>query len=92
MSDNKAGTLESEDSQFVLRALLAAYQPIIEQQLNLIANPQELQRRVQAGRQTCAEEFAEAYALFEKFLTEEVAQRLLPPQARELLGPIEGWR
>jgi hypothetical protein len=33
-----------------------------------------------------------AYALFEKFLTEDVAQRLLPAQARELLGPIEQWR
>ena len=92
--DPKAGaaTTESEDFQFALRALLAAYQPVLEQQLNLITNPQELQRQLQAGRQTCAEEFAEAYALFEKFLTEDVAQRLLPVQARELLGPIEQWR
>ena len=92
--DPKAGaaTTESADFQFALRALLAAFQPVLEQQLNLIANPQELQRQVQAGQQTCAEEFAEAYALFEKFLTEDVAQRLLPAQARELLGPIEQWR
>lgn len=88
----EAVVTESEDFQYALRALLAAYQPVLEQQLNLIANPQELQRQLQAGRQTCAEEFAEAYALFEKFLTEDVAQRLLPAQARELLGPIEQWR
>ena len=92
--DPKAGTTatESEDFQFGLRALLAAYQPVLEQQLNLIANPQELQRQVQTSRQTCAEEFAEAYALFEKFFTEDVAQRLLPAQGRELLGPIDQWR
>ena len=65
----EAVVTESEDFQYALRALLAAYQPVLEQQLNLIANPQELQRQLQAGRQTCAEEFAEAYALFEKFLT-----------------------
>jgi hypothetical protein len=82
----------SEDLQFVQQALLAAYQPVLQQQLNLIANPQELQKQLQAGPPTCAEEFAEAYALFEKFLTVEVAQRLLPPQARELLGPIEQWQ
>ena len=82
----------TEDFQAVLRALLAAYQPTLEQQLGLIANPSELERKAQAPRPSCAEEFSEAYALFEKFLTEEVALRLLPTEARELLGPVEGWR
>src|SRR5215831_280720 len=90
--DPSAEATGSEDVQFALRALLAAYQPVLEQQLSLIANPQELQRQLQAGRQTCAEEFAEAYALFDKFLTDEVAQRLLPARARESLGPLEQWR
>ena len=82
----------SEDVQSALRALLAVYRPTLEEQLRLIANPQQLQGQVQAGRQSCADEFAEAYALFEKFLTEDVAQKLLPAQARELLGPVEQWR
>jgi hypothetical protein len=45
--DPKAGAAatESEDFQFALRAPLAAYQPVLEQQLNLIANPQELERQ-----------------------------------------------
>ena len=80
------------DFQLVLKALLAAYQPVLEQQLALVKNPQELQKQEQATQATCADEFAEAYALFRKFLTEDVAQRLLPAQARELLGPIDQWR
>src|SRR5208283_5849590 len=87
-----APELNDKDFQVVLNALLAAYQPVFEQQLNLIKNPQELQKQVQAGQPTCAQEFAEAYALFQKFFTEDVAQRLLPAQARELLGPIDQWR
>jgi hypothetical protein len=84
--------LNDQDLQAVLKALLATYQPVLEHQLHLVKNPQELQKQVQASQRNCAEEFAEAYALFEKFLTEDVAQRLLPAQARELLGPVEGWR
>src|SRR5271154_44865 len=87
-----AGELNNADLQYVLKALLAAYQPVLEQQLALIKNPQELQKQEQANQTTCADEFAEAYALFRKFLTEDVAQRLLPAQARELLGPIDQWR
>src|SRR5215471_6982914 len=86
-----AAELNNPDFQIALKALLAAFQPYLEQQLNLLKNPQELQN--QAARQpTCADEFAEARALFERFFTEEVAQHVLPPQARELLGPIDQWR
>src|SRR5258708_39933773 len=84
--------LNNPDFQFALKALLAAYQPVFEQQLSLIKNPQELQKQVQTSERSCADEFAEAYALFEKFLTEYVAKRLLPAQAREMLGPIDQWR
>ena len=85
-------TSGSEDFQYGLRALLDAYRPALEKQLHLIANPDELLAQVQAGPQSCAQEFAEAYALFEKFLTEDVARRLLPSRAREVLGPGEEWR
>lgn len=87
-----AAELNNPDFQDALKSLLAAYQPIFEQQLNLIKNPQELQKQMQTGQSSCAQEFAEAHALFQKFFTEDVAQRLLPPQARELLGNIEQWR
>jgi hypothetical protein len=88
-----ADELKNPDFQAGLQALLAVYQPILEQQLNLARNPEELQRQAQAiATRTCAQEFEEAYKMFGKFFNEETALRLLPPQARELLGPIDRWR
>ena len=81
------------DFQAGLKALLDIYRPMLEQDLNLAKNPDELQKQVSATLdKTCAQEFEEAYAMFSKFLNEDTAMRLLPPQARELLGPIEQWR
>jgi hypothetical protein len=81
------------DFQAGLKALLDVYQPILEQQLTLTKNPAELQKQAQAElSRTCAEEFEQAYAMFEKFLNVETATRLLPAQAKELLGPAEQWR
>ena len=88
-------TLEMNDQDFqtALKALLAVYQPIMEQQLNLVKDPAELQKQAQAASsRTCAQEFEEAYGMFAKFLTEDTAMRLLPPQAKEILGPIDRWR
>src|SRR5260370_7392937 len=84
--------MKNRDCEYVVKGLLGAYQPVFEQQLSLIKNPQELQKQIEARQRSCADEFAEAYALFEKFFTEDVAQRLLPAEARELLGPIDQWR
>jgi len=41
---------------------------------------------------SCDEEIAAATALFERFWTEQNVLKVLPAQARELLGPIEKWR
>ena len=88
-----AQDIGNPDFQAGLRALLAVYQPFLEQQLNLAKNPDELQKQAQAdSSRTCAQEFEEAYAMFGKFLNEDTAVRLLPPQAREVLGPIDQWR
>jgi len=84
--------LHNEDFQFVLRALLATYQPILEEQLRLSKAPEELKKQVESSPPNCEDEVALANALFEKFLTEEVAIRSLPPEARQLLGPPERWR
>ena len=85
--------MNDQDFQRVLTALLAVYQPILEQQLNLAKNPAELQKQAEAAAaRTCADEFREAYAMFERFHTEDTALRLLPTQARELLGPVDEWR
>jgi hypothetical protein len=45
--ETTAPELNNPDFQVVLKALLSAYQPVLEQQLNLAKNPQELQREAQ---------------------------------------------
>ncbi len=87
-----APELNNPDFQSVLKALLAAYQPFLEQQLNLAKNPQQLQKEAQSDPPNCADEFAEANSLFGKFLTDDVALRLIPEKARAQLGSIENWR
>src|SRR5271154_1361421 len=84
-----APELNNPDFQFVLKALLAAYQPVLEQQLELAKNPEALQKEAQNHPPNCADEFAEADALFRKFFSEDVALRTLPPEGRKQLGPIE---
>src|SRR3984885_11045525 len=85
--------LNNPDLQGALKALLAGFQPILEKQLDLTKDPAELQKQAQAiSTRTCAQEFEEAYSMFGKFLNEDTAMRLLPPQAREILGPVEQWR
>src|SRR5271157_3581131 len=90
--ESTAPELDNPDFQDVLKALLAAYQPILEQQLNLAKNPQELRKEAQSDPPNCTDEFAEANALFGKFLTDDVALRLIPEEKRAQLGPIENWR
>jgi len=48
-NESIAPELNKPDFQIVLKALLAAYQPILEQQLNLAKNPQELKK----GKDAC---------------------------------------
>ncbi len=87
-----APELNNPDFQVVLKALLAAYQPILEQQLSLAKNPEALQKEAQSHPPNCADEFAQADALFRKFFNEDVALRMIPPEGRKQLGPIENWR
>ncbi len=88
-----APQMNNPDFQAALKALVAIYQPILEQQLSLAKNPDELEKQAQVtASRTCADEFKEAYAMFGKFVTEDTAMRLLPVQAKELLGPADQWR
>ena len=92
-TSTNSSDFNNPDFQAGLKALLAVYQPFMENDLKLAKNPDELQRQAEAlSSRTCAQEFEEAYAMFSKFLNEDTALRLLPPQARELLGPVERWR
>ena len=84
--------IHDEDFQFVLKALLGTYQPILEEDLKRAREPEELKKEAEAKPPSCDDELALANRIFEIFLADEVAVRLLPVEARELLGPIERWR
>ncbi len=84
--------IHNEDFQFVLKALLAAYQPILEQELNSAKNPEELKKQAESRPPNCADEIAEANRIFGKFFTEEMLLRMIPQQGRAQLGPVENWR
>jgi len=95
---NKSGDAESEhdeihneDFQFALKALLAAYQPILEEDLQRAKAPEDLKKEAEKPA-SCEDEVALANRIFEKFVTPEVAVRFLPKEGRDLLGPIEQWR
>lgn len=76
----------------VLKALTAAYQPILERDLARLTRPEELDKEARAKQFSCEDEIALANEIFGKFWTPEVAQQVLPKQAIELLGPIDRWR
>ena len=84
--------INSEDFQFVLKHLLAAYQPVLEEDLKRAKAPEQLEKEADEKPPSCDDELALANRIFEKFFTEEVAVRLLPAVGRELLGPIDRWR
>ena len=84
--------IRDPDFQFGLRALLAAYQPILEEELQRLKDPDALTKEAETHLSNCDDEIALANRIFDKFFTAEVALRILPPEARELLGPIERWR
>ncbi len=84
--------IRNEDFQFVLKELLSAYQPILEEDLKRAQSPDELTNEAEKNPPNCNDEFAMANRLFDRFVNEQVALRLLPPEGRELMGPIEQWR
>lgn len=78
-----------DDFQFVLKELVDAYQPTIDEDLQRSKTPEAWK---DDDPPNCEEELALANRIFDRFLTADVALRLLPKEARELLGPIDRWR
>lgn len=81
------------DFSAVLQELLAAYQPLLEEDLRRTKSADVLIKEEQDTTPNCEEEFALANRLFERFSQPDTAVRLLPPEAREIIGTInrEGW-
>jgi len=88
---DESDEIPEKDFQFVLKQLLGAYQPILEEELRRAQSPDQLEKESAAHPPTCEDEFELANRIFEKFFNEEVAVRLLPPEGRELLGPVAEW-
>src|SRR5260370_33828017 len=80
--------LHNEDFQFVLKALLAAYQPILKQELKLAGDPAELSKAAEAGPPKCEDEIARANQLFGAFFTDELAQKMLSAEHQQKLAPM----
>src|SRR5262245_61509351 len=83
---------QNPDFQAVLKSLLDIYRPILEEDLKRAGDPGALSDEALKAPPDCDSELADAQRLFGSFLDETVALRLLPAQARELLGPIDRWR
>lgn len=92
MNDAEKKEIHSEDFQFAFKALLAAYQPLLEEELRGAKAPEDLKKEAESQTPSCEDEIALADRIFGKFFTEEVAQRILPPEGRQILGPIARWR
>ncbi len=75
-----------------LQTLLAAHQSQLEDDLKQAKDPDALRGALLKIQPDCEQEFAFAGQLFEAFLKDESAARLLPEQALALLGPRENWR
>ena len=87
-----ADELQSPDFQFVLKALLDAYQPVLEQELKRTRNPDELRKEAAAHPPRCEDEIELANRILGKFFNEETALRAIPAEARQALGSPEQWR
>ncbi len=83
--------IHDEDFQFVLKALLAGYQPILEEDLKRAAAVEQLKIEAESKPPDCEDEFALANRLFERFVSEDVALRALPADARRQLEQVN-WR
>ena len=83
---------QNEDFKFILQTLLDSYQPILKQELKRASSADILIEEGQKNPPDCEEELALAERIFAPFTDEKVALRLLSPEVREKLGPIEQWR
>lgn len=80
------------DFRIALQSLVDAYKPLLEEDLARTRDLDALAKESLAAGPDCEAEIAATDKLFSHFVNEKVAVALLPPVARELLGPAERWR
>ncbi len=84
--------IHDEDFRFALNELLAAYEPILAEELERARAPDRVAQDAVEHPPSCEDEFELAERIFDRFFTEDVAVRLLPPEGREALGAVDEWR
>jgi hypothetical protein len=89
---SRAGEPGDDDFQVVLKTLLAAYRPVLEEDLKRAEDPEAIAKDADAPPPGLDEEIALANRIFERFFTEESAIRTLPPEARRQLDAAGNWR
>jgi hypothetical protein len=92
MSETDDGAVHDADFQEVLKALLSAYQPFLERELELARSPEALVKEASAKAPSCEDEIALGTRLLAPLALEENAIRILPADLREKIGPAEQWR
>ena len=94
MADEKVplqeDNVQNPEFRFLLESLLAAYEPILTEDLNLTNTPDKIQDP--GDEPDCEAEVKLANEIFGRFWNEKVALALLPAAVREQLGPVEKWR
>lgn len=88
MAPGAAGEPNEQDFEFVWKSLEEIYRAICAQEIG----PEDDKLDDGDAAALCAAEFAQADDIFKKFVSEDIALRLLPPAGREILGPVERWR
>jgi hypothetical protein len=84
--------INNENFQFVLKELLKAYKPVMEEDLHRVEDIELLKRELEKNPPSCEDEIRLADRLFQPFTREEIALRLIDPAVREQLGSIDKWR
>lgn len=86
-SNRAAESIDDADFQAVLQEWIGAYQPWLEEEMRRAKSVDHLLKEEQASEPGCEEEFKIASRLFDRLGQPEVAVRLLPPEALQIVGP-----
>jgi hypothetical protein len=78
------------DFRLIFSSLVAAYQPILAEDLELAKAPDKVPDPGEGP--DCEAEIALANQIFDRFWNEKVAVSLLPAEARQQFGSVEKWR
>ncbi len=83
--------IDKDDFEFVLKRLIDALKPLLKEEAARTGSAKDLIKEAQKKPPDCKDEIALAKRLLAPLAVEKVAVRLIPPEMREQLGPVEKW-